>query len=73
MSDIFDLLRPIDDLCEKKRPTKALEGLERLWEKFPKPQTRAKNSYLVVSYGVMLSLEIKDLEGAKKWAGRAML
>ncbi len=73
MSDIWELLRPIDELCDKKQPTKALAGLERLWAKFPKPQTRAKNSYLVVSYGVILCLETGDLECAKKWAERALL
>lgn len=64
-------LKPVGALYSAGDFQEGLERLQLLWKTIPEPKAETLNAYLVVEYGVALSLKIHDLDQAKDWADQA--
>jgi len=64
-------LKTVGIAFQAGRFPEALDKISTLWEKIPNPKTEIANSYLVIEYGVAISLKAGDLKTAEKWAALA--
>lgn len=69
--DLMNEIIPIGELFKAGKYKESLLELEILWEKLPEPKELVKNSYMIVSYGAIISQKKSDLEKAWIWALRA--
>ncbi|HEY4245940.1 MAG TPA: hypothetical protein VGM64_03735 [Lacunisphaera sp.] len=70
--NILNSLKVIGDLSVAGENAVAQIQLEALWEKIPSPKESVLNSYLIVSYGAVISLETQNLDTAWEWAKRGL-
>jgi hypothetical protein len=69
--DVMAGLKPIGALYQAGEFRAGLGELQALWATVPDPKPETLNAYLIVEYGVALSLQDNDLEQAQVWADRA--
>ena len=69
--DVMAELRPIGALYTAGELRMAIEKTHLLWGMIPEPKENIPNAYLVVEYGVALSIKIDDLDQAQEWADQA--
>jgi hypothetical protein len=69
--DVMAELKPIGALYSAGDFRAGLDKLKSLWAAVPDPKPETPNAYLIVEYGVALSLKGGDLEQASEWAERA--
>jgi len=69
--DVMAELRPIGAMYSAGDFPAGLDKLQSLWARVPEPKADTLNAYLIVEYGVALSLKEGDLEKAQEWADRA--
>lgn len=72
MTDIISELRPIGQLFASGSYGDALLALDRLWCSVPDPKEGMLNSFLIVSYGAIISLKSDRLDDALVWAQRGL-
>lgn len=69
--DVMAELKPIGVMFSAGDFREGLAKLRELWAGIPEPKAETLNAYLIVEYGVALSLKINDLNDAQVWAERA--
>jgi hypothetical protein len=71
--DILDLLERVRELHGDGDYADALTELEKLWQDLPLPKESVSNSFIIVSYGVVIGLKVGDLDAAYQWAQRGLI
>ncbi len=68
MIEVMEELKRIGDLYKQQNYSIALDKLDDLWNSIPEPKFEIRNSFLIIMYGVKVSLILNNLEKAWAWA-----
>ena len=64
-------LKPIGEKYQTADFRGGLALLHELWARLPDPKTATPNAYMLVEYGVVFALKLRDFHEAWTWANRA--
>jgi hypothetical protein len=66
--DVMAEVQSIGALSKAGDLAGAVQRVWALWESITDPKVEVPNAYLVIEYGVALSLKLNDLDQARQWA-----
>ena len=71
MQDVMEELKVVGTRYQDGDLPGCLIHLHEIWDRLPIPQVAVPNAYLIIEYGVALTLKLHQFDEARVWAGRA--